>query len=124
MPEGRSNPTPVAIPPPNGVLIVITNVPDDDTAQEIADALVEERLAACVNILAPCRSVYRWQGEVEHAEEVPLLIKTTQDRFQALQRRLDELHPYDVPEILAWRPDMALPAYVNWAIAETRPRRR
>lgn len=124
MPEGRSIPAPVEIPPPNGVLIVITNVPDDDTAQEIADALVEERLAACVNILAPCRSVYRWQGEVEHAEEVPLLIKTTQDRFQALQRRLDELHPYDVPEILAWRPDMALPAYVNWAIAETRPRRR
>lgn len=119
----RPVPRPVGVKPLNGVLIVLTNVPDEETAGEIADALVRERFAACVNVLAPCRSVYRWQGEVEQADEIPLLIKTTLDRFADLQARLVELHPYDVPEVLAWRPDAALPAYANWVIAETRTRR-
>jgi len=123
LPERRSVPTPVEVPRVNGVLIALTNVPDEDSAREIAEALVRERFAACVNILSGCTSIYRWQQEVETAEEIPLLIKTTIDRFAALQARLAELHPYDVPELIAWRPDAVMPAYGNWVIAETRNRR-
>lgn len=122
--QARPVPVPVEAPAVNGVLIALTNLPDAEIAQEIGETLVLERLAACVNILAPCHSIYRWQGEVEQADEVPMLIKTTLDRFPALQRRLDELHPYDVPEILAWRPGAVLPAYAGWVISETRQRRR
>lgn len=121
----RPVPEPVSVPPPNTVMIVLTNLPDAESAERVAQALVEERLAACVNILAPCRSVYRWQGAIERADEVPLLIKTAQDRFEALARRIVALHPYDVPEILAWRPDAGWPPYASWAIAQTRvPRTR
>lgn len=119
----RPVPRPVGVAPLNGVLLVLTNVPDEETAEEIAQALLRERLAACVNVLAPCRSVYRWQGDVEEADEIPLLIKTTVDRHAALQARLVELHPYDVPEVLAWRPDAVFPAYASWVIGETRNRR-
>lgn len=117
-------PEPVGIPAPNTVLMAITNAPDAETAQRIARTLVEERLAACVNVLAPCQSVYRWQGAVEEAQEIPLLIKTAQDRFAALQRRLTELHPYEVPELLSWRPTGGLPAYASWVIQQTRPSRQ
>lgn len=103
------------------VLIVLTNLPDEENAHRVAEALVAERLAACVNVLGGCRSVYRWQGEVERADEVPLLIKTTRARYRALQARLQELHPYDVPEILAWEPQRGLPAYLGWIADETRP---
>lgn len=120
----RPVPEPVRIPPPNTVLVVFTTLPDEESAQEVADVLVGERLAACVSILAGCRSVYRWQGDVEAADEVPLLIKTAADRYPALQARLKELHAYDVPEILAWRPDAGLPEYASWVISETRPARR
>ncbi|MEN9315088.1 MAG: hypothetical protein RIS35_1481 [Pseudomonadota bacterium] len=119
----RPQPRPVEVPPVNGVLIALTNVPDEECAREIADALVRERFAACVNILAGCTSIYRWQGEVETADEIPLLIKTTTDRFAALEARLTELHPYDVPELIAWRPDAVIPAYASWVIVETRRRR-
>lgn len=120
----RPVPTPVTVPPPNAVLIVLTNVPDEETARNIAEVLLQERLAACVNILAPCSSIYRWQGQIETASEIPLLIKTAQDRYATLQSRLDELHPYGVPEIVAWRPDAVLPQYFDWVIGETRVRRR
>ena len=107
--------------PSDGVLLVVTNLPDAASAQRVAQALVSERLAACVNVLAPCRSVYRWQGEIEAAQEVPLIIKTARDRFPALQRRLGQLHPYEVPEILAFEADDGLPAYLGWVVAQTRP---
>lgn len=103
------------------VLIVLTNLPDEENAHRIAEALVAERLAACVNVLGGCRSVYRWQGEIERADEIPLLIKTTRARYRALQARLLELHPYDVPEILAWEPQRGLPAYMGWVADEARP---
>ena len=119
----RPVPTPVEVPRVNGVLIALTNVPDEESAHEIAEALVRERFAACVNILSGCTSIYRWQQDVETAEEIPLLIKTTIDRFAALQARLTELHPYDVPELIAWRPDAVLPAYAGWVITGTRNRR-
>jgi periplasmic divalent cation tolerance protein len=117
-------PEPVAIPAPNAVLLVMTIAPDRDVADTIAMALVDERLAACVNILAPCRSIYRWQGKVEHADEIPMLIKTTRDRFEILRQRLKALHPYDVPEIIACKPVAGWPPYANWVIAQTRPARR
>ena len=102
-------------------LLVITNLPDRASAETLARALVERRAAACVNILAPCRSVYRWKGAVETADEVPLFAKTTRDRYALLERVVRELHPYELPEIIAVPLGGGLPAYLDWVAAETRP---
>jgi len=96
------------------VIMVLCNVPDAALAQQIAETLVGEQLAACVNIMAPCRSVYRWQGKLENASEVPLQIKTTAAAYPALQARLLQLHPYEVPEIIALPISQGLPAYLQW----------
>jgi periplasmic divalent cation tolerance protein len=101
-------------------LLVITNLPDRASAETLAQALVDRRAAACVNILTPCRSVYRWKGAVEAAEEHPLFAKTTRDRYALLERVVRELHPYELPEIIAV-PIGGLPAYLEWVAAETRP---
>lgn len=101
-------------------LLVITNCPDEASANAIALAVVEARLAACVNILPRVQSVYRWQGAVESAVEVPLLIKTTAAAYPALEAAIRERHPYDVPEIIALPITAGLPAYLNWLAAETR----
>ncbi len=119
-----SQPRPVEPPMPAAVLMVLTNLPDVATADRIARALVEERLVACANRMAPCRSVYHWQGAIEEADEIPLLLKTTTARWPLLQQRLKALHPYEVPEMLAWRPDGGWQPYADWVIAETRPVRR
>jgi len=95
-------------------LVVICNVPDEETAMHIATVLVQEQLAACVNILPACRSVYRWQGRLEQSNEIPLLIKTTKDAYPALEQQLSALHPYDVPEIIALPMVQGLPAYLTW----------
>ena len=100
-------------------LTVITNCPDEETANAIALAVVEEKLAACVNILPRVQSIYRWQGSVESAAEIPLLIKTTADNYPALEARITTLHPYDVPEIIALPIARGLPAYLNWVATET-----
>lgn len=113
-------PAPVELAAPDSLLLVISNAPDEDTAQRIAETLVHERLAACVNITGPLTSVYRWQGRVERATEIGLLIKTSASRFAEMAARLQVLHPHEVPEIVALRPPMVLPAYAAWAIAETR----
>jgi periplasmic divalent cation tolerance protein len=113
-------PAPVEPPAPDSLLLVFSNAPDEDTAQRIAETLVHERLAACVNITGPMQSVYRWHGAVERAQEFGLLIKTSASRFAEMAARLQALHPYEVPEIVALRPPMVLPAYAAWAIAETR----
>ncbi len=102
-------------------LLVITNCPDQACAETLATALVELRLAACVNILAPCRSVYRWQGTVESAAEVPLLIKTSGERYAALEAEIRARHPYELPEIVALPIDRGLPAYLQWLTDEIRP---
>ena len=102
-------------------LLVITNLPDRASAETLARALVERRAAACVNILAPCRSVYRWKGAIETADEVPVFAKTTQDRYSLLERVVRELHPYELPEIIAVPLGGGLPAYLEWVAAETRP---
>jgi len=103
------------------VLVVITNLPDRATAEKLADALVEQRVAACVNILAPCRSVYRWKDAVQHDEEHPMLIKTTRERYPALEAAIRAGHPYELPEILAVPAGRGLPAYLDWVDTETRP---
>ncbi|GHD75063.1 MULTISPECIES: divalent-cation tolerance protein CutA [Vogesella] len=100
------------------VIMVLCNVPDAALAQQIAETLVGEQLAACVNIMAPCRSVYRWQGKLENASEVPLQIKTTAAAYPALQARLLQLHPYEVPEIIVLPLAAGLPAYLTWVAAE------
>ena len=100
-------------------LLVLTNLPDAYSAHALAGALVEARLAACVNILAPCRSVYRWQGRTENAEEVPVLIKTTAARYPELEAAIRARHPYELPEIIAVPVDRGLPAYLEWVTTET-----
>lgn len=100
-------------------LLVLTNLPDAASAERIARLLVEQRLAACVNILAPCTSVYRWNAAIESAAEVPLLIKTTRARYAALEAALAEAHPYELPEIVAVTLDTGLPDYLAWVAAET-----
>ena len=91
---------------------------DADEAERVARTIVEERLAACANILGPCRSVYRWQGAIEEADEVAAIFKARADKAQALMARIAELHSYDVPAIAVWPIDNAWPAYADWVAAE------
>jgi periplasmic divalent cation tolerance protein len=100
-------------------LLVLTNLPDRAAAERLADTLIEKRVAACVNILAPCRSVYRWQDKLQHDEEHPLLIKTTEERYAALEAAIRAAHPYELPEIIALPVERGLPAYLDWVAAET-----
>lgn len=102
-------------------LVVLTNLPDRASAEKLADALIGRRLAACVNILAPCRSVYRWKDEVQHDEEHPLLIKTTAGRYAALEKAIRAVHPYELPEIVAVPIERGLPQYLEWVDSETKP---
>ena len=101
-------------------LLVLTNLPDRAAAEKLADAIVAKHLAACVNILAPCRSVYRWKGAVQHDEEHPMLIKTTTERYAALESEMRAQHPYELPEIIAVPIERGLPAYLDWVTAETK----
>lgn len=106
---------------PPAALLVLTNLPDEATARTLATRLIEQRLAACINLLPPCRSMYRWQGTIEETQEVPMLIKTTADRYPALESALRAAHPYELPEIIAVPISSGLPAYLSWIVAETRP---
>lgn len=103
-------------------LLVLTNLPDRAAAERLADSLVEMRLAACVNILAPCLSVYRWQGATQREEEHPLLIKTTGERYAALEAAIRAGHPYELPEIIAVPIERGLPAYLDWVESEATSR--
>ncbi|QLQ23687.1 MAG: divalent-cation tolerance protein CutA [Dechloromonas sp.] len=100
-------------------LLVLTNCPDEEVANTIALAVVEARLAACVNILPRVQSIYRWQGGVESATEIPLFIKSTATSYPALESIIRQHHPYDVPEIIALPVTQGLPSYLNWVAAET-----
>jgi periplasmic divalent cation tolerance protein len=101
-------------------LLVLTNLPDRAAAERLAGLLVEQKLAACVNILAPCRSVYRWKDAVQHEEEHPLLVKTTAMRYPELEAAIRAGHPYELPEIIAVPIERGLPAYLQWIEAETK----
>ncbi len=95
-------------------LLVISNLPERDSAERLAAQLIEQGLAACVNVLAPCFSVYRWQGRVETATEVPVFIKTTRAAYPALEAAIRAAHPYELPEIIAVPLTVGLPAYLDW----------
>lgn len=102
------------------VLVVLCTVPST-AADALVEALLREALAACVNSLGPVRSRYRWQGRIETAEEVLLVIKTRADLGPALQARIRQLHPYDVPEVLQLAVADGLPAYLDWVRSSVRP---
>src|SRR6476659_4254350 len=101
-------------------LLVLTNLPDRAAAERLAELVIEKKLAACVNILAPCRSVYRWKGAVQHDEEHPMLLKTTAERYPELEKALRAGHPYELPEIIAVPISQGLPDYLAWVAAETK----
>ena len=100
-------------------LIVFVTVPSCDDGERIAVALVGEQLAACVNLVGPIRSIYRWQGEICRDEEHLLLIKTTRQRYAALEARVQALHSYEVPEIVAVPIETGSAAYLAWIAAGT-----
>ncbi|HEU4709846.1 MAG TPA: divalent-cation tolerance protein CutA [Methylophilaceae bacterium] len=106
--------------PESPALLVLSNLPDQASAEKLADLLIEGRLAACVNILAPCISVYRWQGKTERASEVPLLIKTTGRAYPAVEETIRANHPYELPEIVQVPITGGLPAYIQWLTGETK----
>jgi len=99
---------------PENVAVVLCTFPVDHDVAAFAHALVNERLAACVNVLPSMRSIYLWQGNVEEASEHQLLIKTTAARVEALKSRLPQLHPYDVPELLVLDVRDGAPNYLAW----------
>ena len=103
------------------VIAVVTNLPDSESAFNLARQLVHLRLAACVNVLSPVTSFYRWEGAEEQATEYPLLIKTTDERYPELERAIRERHPYSLPEVIAWPAARGLAAYLEWVERESRP---
>lgn len=103
------------------LVLILTTMPDGDAAETLARTLVDERLAACVNVGERLTSIYRWQEQVEQESERPLLIKTTRDRIEALRTRLHQLHPYQLPEFVVIAADDGSEAYLNWVAAATRP---
>jgi periplasmic divalent cation tolerance protein len=102
------------------VVTVYAIFADPAEAQRIGMAVVEEKLAACVNILGPCRSIYRWEGAIETATETPALFKTTMEKSDALIMRVKELHSYSVPAIVVWPIERLLADYGDWVETELR----
>jgi periplasmic divalent cation tolerance protein len=103
------------------VIAVLTNLPDSDAAFNLARELVRLRLAACANVLAPATSFYRWEGREEQATEVPVLLKTTRERYAALEAAILTRHPYSMPEIIAWPIEGGSAAYLDWVERESQP---
>ncbi len=101
------------------IRLVLTTLPNAEIAGTMARNLVDSGLAACVNILAPCRSVYRWQGVVQEDGEIPLFIKTTAELYPALETFLRKRHPYELPEIVALDVVAGLPEYLQWVVQST-----
>jgi len=100
------------------IVSIYATFADEAEAERIAGAVVEERLAACANLLGPCRSIYRWRGKVERSDEAAALFKARADKAGALLARIAELHSYDVPAAVVWPVAAALPAYADWVKAE------
>jgi periplasmic divalent cation tolerance protein len=101
------------------VIVVLTNLPDRAAALNLAQELVTKRLAACVNVLAECTSVYRWEGRIKSATEVPVLIKTRAQRYDEVEAAIRRLHPYELPEIVAVPVVHGLDEYLEWVAGET-----
>lgn len=98
----------------SGARVVLVTAPSPDVGAALGRALVDERLAACVNVIPGLTSIYRWQGQREEASECLLVIKTDETRYAELERRVLELHPYTIPEVLALPVERGAPAYVEW----------
>jgi periplasmic divalent cation tolerance protein len=103
---------------PGGAIVVLTTIPTEDEARRLARHLVESRQAACVQILPPQTSIYRWQGTVEESTERLMIIKTTASLYPLLERTIRDLHPYEVPEILALPVLAGAPDYLDWLRGE------
>ena len=103
----------------NDAVIVLTNLPDRETAVKLANELVARKLAACVNVLSECTSVYRWKGTIENAREVPVLIKTRAARYAEVEAAIRVLHPYELPEIVAVPIVRGCDDYLQWVADET-----
>ena len=95
-------------------VVVLSTAPDETTAARLAQALVERRLAACVNVIAGVRSTYRWEGEIRRDDEVLLLIKSTRAGVEALKGAIAEIHPYELPEVVVLPVEGGSPAYLRW----------
>jgi len=102
-----------------GIVIVLTTVADDGRAEPLARQLVEERLAACVNLYPPMTSLYRWKGQIERDAERQVVIKTTRDRVAALEARIRELHPYELPEFVVVPVEAGSEGYLAWVSEQT-----
>jgi periplasmic divalent cation tolerance protein len=100
------------------IILVLTNLPDRESAGRIARLLVEARLAACVNVFAPCSSTYRWRGSIEVADEIPLLIKTTVSAYARVESLILAQHPYELPEIIRVPLETGLAGYLQWVNSE------
>lgn len=101
-------------------MLVFTTLPSAEAAADLAKAVVGEKLAACANLLPAVRSIYRWQGRVQDESEVLVLFKTRQEHFERLKARLLELHPYEIPEVLAVPVEQGYQPYLDWLSLETR----
>lgn len=105
----------------NEAIVVLVTVPNAEVAARLADTLVGEALAACVNVLPQLRSTYRWQGRIEHDDEQLCLVKTTRDHFERLRARIVELHPYEVPEVIALPIVAGHAPYLAWLAGAVDP---
>lgn len=101
------------------IVLILTTMPADERAEALAEALVNERLAACVNIGAPMTSIYRWQGKVEREREQQLVIKTSVEQMERVQARVRELHPYELPELVVLPVTGGSDDYRRWVRTET-----
>jgi len=101
-------------------LLVFTTLPSAEKAAELGKVLVEERLAACANLIPAVRSIYRWQGKVQDENEVLVLLKTRAEHLERLKLRILELHPYEVPEVLAVPVEAGYQPYLEWLAGETK----
>ena len=102
----------------SGIASIYATFASEEEARRIGHALVEERLAACINILGPCHSIFRWQGEIEEAQEVAAIFKVAAGQAELALQRIAELHSYDVPAAVMWPIERSLPAYAAWIVAE------
>lgn len=103
------------------VIVVLTNLPDSGSAFNLARHLLRVRVAACVNVLSPATSFYRWEGREQQATEIPVLIKSTRERYPDLEREIRATHPYDLPEIVTFRVEQGLENYLGWVEDECKP---
>ena len=102
-------------------ILIMTNFPDKKGAVALAQALIAQNLVACVNVLSPCTSIYRWQGTVESVDEIPVLIKTLRQHYDQVEQLIKMMHPYELPEVIMVPILNGLPAYLQWIANETQP---